>query len=849
MKKLTLLLMACAVAVMGFAAGGNITYELNGGVTNPDGWKNKNDMYMGLNASWNTFKGTTTVWKSLEELNGDLAAGIPTQASTMDLTFIADPAVKAKWQWLVDYMDAVNTAQGTALATSAAANLRYNFSAFFLNGKRATWPVSADYAIAGQPAAFMPAWKAGFAGPTTYDGTAAVILPAPYKEGATFDGWYTTADFLGERVTSIPVGETGDKAFYAKWVEYIPTIAEIWALSTGGVSTKASGVVSLIVGNDVYMQDATGGILLTFTTSVGVAVGDEIVVDAKTAANGTKIKLVDVTVAEKTAASAPAIQNLTLAELKADATKDYATYMYEWIQLLGLTVESYETDGTAVLGDAAANTISLALALNQATYPVGTKIDFKGVVDFDGDVQLNTIASNIKKSAVPQPDPFAYPVLGDGKYSLTSKWLVSSKMDNLGANPMGTPQFVRGMAAKDGKMYFIDREHKQLIVVDGATGNRLEPIKLAENIFTYKDAEDVTQVAGVLPFNDIKLDNAGNLLLGNCITSNEGMFQIWKVDATTGAGTLVLQERLAENPDFTEAVVRFDAFGVYGDVTGDAIILASNASAMEVYKWTITAGVAGSAEVILIDTGEEGTYLTGLANPGTAPQVFPLDDYYFYLDGNETLPTLINMEGTIIDGFYNNVAAQTDVLTSPGNSWIINKGHNGLVEFEMGGEYFFLIAGTNTAGVPPSTFRLYKWKDGNKLFSEMEPMWTFPAAGMGAVSNAYRTAIPHVEVDEAAQKAKLYVYTGENGYGMYEFSAAATGLRDTYNNDAVQVRVDGKTLVFNEEVASVSVYTLTGQLAAQAQKAASVKVSGNGIFIVKATTMKGETAVHKVLVK
>ena len=849
MKKLTLLLMACSMAVISFAAGGNITYELNGGVTNPDGWMNKNDMYMGLNASWNTFKGTTTVWKSLDELNGDLAAGIPTQAAAMDLTFIADETVKAKWGWLVTYMDAVNAAQGTALATSGAANLRYNFSAFFLNGKRATWPVSADYAIAGLPSAFMPAWKHGFAGPATYDGTVEVVIPAPFKEGFTFDGWYAAADFSGDKVTSIPVGATGDKAFYAKWVEYIPSISEVWALGTDAVATKATGTVSLIVGNDVYIQDATGGMLLTFAAAPGLSVGDNVVVDAKTAANGTKMKLVDVTIVEKEAGSAPALQNLTFAELKADAAKEYKSYMYEWVQFLGVAVKSYNADGTSVLTDAAGVEFPLQLKLDQATYPVGSKIDFKGVVDFGADVRLNSVIANIKKSPVPQPDPFAYPVLGDGKYSLTSKWLVSSKMDNLGANPIGTPQFVRGMAAKDGKMYFIDREQKQLTVVEGATGKRLAPIKLGANMFTYTDTEGAVKQAGTLPFNDIKLDNAGTVLLGNGITSNKEMFQIWKVDLTTGEGILVLEEMLIENPDFAELNIRFDAFGVYGDINGNAIVMASNANAMEAYKWEIKGGVAGKATMIEIATDVEGTYLTGLANPGTAPQIFPLDEFYFYLDGNATLPTLIDMSGNVIDGFYNNVPAQSDLTTSPGNEWKINQGHNGLIEFELGGEYFFLIAGTNTVGVPPSTFRLYKWKDASKLFSEMVPMWTFPAAGMGAVSNAYRTAIPFVEVNEAAKTAKLYVYTGENGYGMYEFSAGTTGIRDTYNNDAVSVSVNGKSLLLSERVASVSVFSVTGQLVAQAQKVESVTISESGIFIVKATTLDGQTAVHKVIVK
>ncbi len=116
----------------------NITYELNGGVTNDKGWTNKNDMYMGLNAAWNTFSGTSTTWKTLDELiteaggvvDNAVPLGIPTQAPAMDVPFIQDADVKAEWQWLVDYMDAACTAQGKTLPSSSGAFLRYNLSAF-----------------------------------------------------------------------------------------------------------------------------------------------------------------------------------------------------------------------------------------------------------------------------------------------------------------------------------------------------------------------------------------------------------------------------------------------------------------------------------------------------------------------------------------------------------------------------------------------------------------------------------------------------------------------------------------------------------------------------------------------
>lgn len=38
--------------------------------------------------------------------------------------------------------------------------------------------------------------------------------------GFTFDGWYLTKDFSGERITEIKAGETGDRILYAKWLSY-----------------------------------------------------------------------------------------------------------------------------------------------------------------------------------------------------------------------------------------------------------------------------------------------------------------------------------------------------------------------------------------------------------------------------------------------------------------------------------------------------------------------------------------------------------------------------------------------------------------------------------------------------
>jgi uncharacterized repeat protein (TIGR02543 family) len=53
--------------------------------------------------------------------------------------------------------------------------------------------------------------------PATYTiETPAIALVAPSRAGYSFQGWYTEAEFTNV-VTEIPLGSTGNKAFYAKW--------------------------------------------------------------------------------------------------------------------------------------------------------------------------------------------------------------------------------------------------------------------------------------------------------------------------------------------------------------------------------------------------------------------------------------------------------------------------------------------------------------------------------------------------------------------------------------------------------------------------------------------------------
>ena len=56
--------------------------------------------------------------------------------------------------------------------------------------------------------------------PTTYNiETATFSLPEPTRNGYKFDGWYENSSFTGTAVTQIVKGTTGNKTFYAKWIQ------------------------------------------------------------------------------------------------------------------------------------------------------------------------------------------------------------------------------------------------------------------------------------------------------------------------------------------------------------------------------------------------------------------------------------------------------------------------------------------------------------------------------------------------------------------------------------------------------------------------------------------------------
>ncbi|MBR5328131.1 MAG: hypothetical protein IKV31_06285 [Paludibacteraceae bacterium] len=803
MKRFSIFFAALFVAVTSFAA---VSYELNGGVTNDDNWLSKGDMWTAFCAD----AGITTLG-TLEEVKalGDPYSAICTPLATANAQAILD---NAKWDWLEAYIMQVQNADAAATVLAegtSGAGWRYAFAAFFLEGKRASWPVSTDFAVAGTPEAFIPSWKHAFANPT--EPTAEWVLNAPYYEGKTFDGWYAAADFSGDKVVKIDATTTG--TLYAKWVEYIPSVVEVRALADD-TETKVSGVVNFISGKNIYIQDATAGILVYTLETPNCQVGDKIVAKGVKVMYGgaPEVKSAVIESTEAASVAAPTVFE-TLAALVADSLEH--KYFATNVQIAGVTIVEYDSYNNPTVQDATGEkALCYKMVLDPVAFPIGSKVTVTAVAGWYNGFQFVGDAKNIVIPVAGVVEDFTYPVRHDGRYSLKNNWVISNMEDNYAANKPGSNDYVRGMAARNGKMYFINRETESIVVVDGKTGNMLDPIKLTgDHLFQKVTGTDsitgeATYAAGTtLPFNDIKFDQAGNCLIGACMTGATTCqtFFIYVVDLETGACTKLIEDVLWDNPGLDQVQFRFDAFGAAGDVTKNGVVMAADANgSWNVYRWLITDGVAGEGEqvAVLLDPAVDQSLYINAAGYGTAPQIFPQDELgeLFYVDGFNTLPMLFygnpDEGANLIDDFIN-VPTGVKVWNNDGDTIKMNANFNGLVEFQVGEEYFLLMVAANNTHSVPTTYALYKFADEDRAFAGMEPLWYFPHNGLGTTTIGCRTATPSVDVVSDTE-ATLYLYATNNGYAAYTLTIDPTIISAV--EDVETVKVEAKKVIENGNV-------------------------------------------------
>jgi len=490
----------------------------------------------------------------------------------------------------------------------------------------------------------------------------------------------------------------------------------------------------------------------------------------------------------------------------------------------------------------------------------------------------------------PVKDTYSYPQR-DGKYTFTSNWLYSriTETYNITPVPQTTPptppnfllsysengsmaSTVRGAAFWNGKLLFSSRNLNAdavtipaIIIMDAKTGVVEKTLVLNTPGFA----------AIQNPCNYITLDDANNVLVSNVKLVNTGILQIWKIDMETGNGTKILEQGAGSYcaPD------RIDAFGVLGDVNGTATIWATNsqvttpASAGIIFRWHVADGVVNQDEpdVIMMDMSAGFPILYGTSGPATlaggSATVFPIADDLVYVDGAYIYPTLMQVTGSAddgftaqaVDGFFeldnpsSGAVPSIDTTTNPEKEFGMAYEHNWFVQFSIENDHFFGMPirhhGGGTSGAPQQSFRLFKYKDENRITREAEILWTFPEEGLAANDAAHNGNdyfFAQVLADVQGKEANIYIYSGGNGIGSYTLKVDGGNNIDLPNTSSITI-FGGKGEIKFSEAVSAQVFSITGQLVAKSA-GASIPVA-QGIYVVKAIASNGEAAVKKVIVQ
>lgn len=441
--------------------------------------------------------------------------------------------------------------------------------------------------------------------------------------------------------------------------------------------------------------------------------------------------------------------------------------------------------------------------------------------------------------------------------TLKNNWIYSSaegfaNYPAIGANG-------RSIAYAKGKVYVPDRnttDNKYVLhVFDAATGNFIKTAVLPSQMFQTAAGDGYV----FFPVNSLATDSKGRLVLANLSTNFQaGPLQVWVMEDEDDANPVKLLD-FAVPMDLVDAL-RVDVINVYGDMKGDGYVIAGVAGAPYFAKWDIKGGTftlkgeglefvdpetETNPTIVLIKEGSLTP--TTAANAGTAPYVYPVSDQLFYLDGHAIVPSLFDMSGNVVDGFFNK-EDKAALAIAP------STGANGLSELTIGGEVL-LVAGKynhdpKLEATERNSFILYHL-DANTPINEGGAAVVysqFPAMGFGSASNASYVVLPKVnQVDD--NTAEIYTFTMNNGFGKYTLSVKGGQSIEEGDTDVITVSVEGDIIKASDIVASIEVYNVAGVKVASASATDFVTAPTAGVYVVTTVDNSGASATSKVLVK
>lgn len=407
--------------------------------------------------------------------------------------------------------------------------------------------------------------------------------------------------------------------------------------------------------------------------------------------------------------------------------------------------------------------------------------------------------------------------------NIESLWFrsVDERYDNITFGENGS--YNRGFCAVGDYVYMAGRVENSsssniyLRKFDGKTGEIIGDIILGEE-----------GKGSYYPCNDVIKDSKGNICITNLtLYIGSTPLKVYLVDVETGNLTEV-----ASVTKTMSSTTRVDHAAIYGDVTtGNFSLYAAVAKSKTVIRWNFKNGELSSTETCTL----KSLYPTSATGLGIAPQVIPVNEDQFLLNGGATFLTMYQFStGKVVESF----ASKTGLAP---------------IGYEANGGTYFNLANQNYIVYPYSdysngfhSFNLVK-VNSSLNFSSMELMWKLPENGMGAVnSTTMQAEADYVEVD--ANSGIVYLFVPGNGICAYQIKNGNSSV-DGININNAEISVNGSTVNVGMVVDEIHVYDMYGTEVAYGKNVKEVKLDvANGIYVVSAS-VNGETKTEKIIIK
>ena len=179
----------------------------------------------------------------------------------------------------------------------------------------------------------------------------------------------------------------------------INTIAEIKTMEDGA-AVRLAGVVTHVYNKNVYIQDATGGMLLYFVIAPSLSVGDEVVISgSKTTYGGApevQYSLVESVISTGNTVNAPTFATL------ADACQE--ANMFTLVNVNNLEIVSLDSYNNPTVSDGTTTLLCYRMQVDTAVFKVSSHVDVTAVLGYYNGYQFvgNAAGIQLAQDTVPQ---------------------------------------------------------------------------------------------------------------------------------------------------------------------------------------------------------------------------------------------------------------------------------------------------------------------------------------------------------------------------------------------------------------------------------------------------------------